>query len=235
MAKLILICGKLCSGKTTYTKTLPAINLSVDELMLSLLDPFLGERHEVYTARSKDYLLQKTEELLANGVDVVLDWGFWKASERKSTRQRFETLGYTVELHYLPIPSPLWKSRIEARNAAILRGEMQAYYVDENLLRKFEAMFDPPSQEEIDVLLPFDALEVSSFMLQQPMDEKELREHFLGILAENRYGKPETPKRIKCGRCKNRAPEALTCPLYPDGIPDNVLLEKELCPEFSEK
>ena len=71
MAKLILICGKLCSGKTTYAKTLPAVTLSVDELMLSLLDPFLGEMHEVYTARAKDYLLRKAEELLENGVDVV--------------------------------------------------------------------------------------------------------------------------------------------------------------------
>ena len=50
MAKMILICGKLCSGKTTYAKQLcskqNAILLSVDELMLAMYDPYLGDRHD---------------------------------------------------------------------------------------------------------------------------------------------------------------------------------------------
>lgn len=153
MAKLILICGKLCSGKTTYAKTLPAVPLSVDELMLTLLDPYLGDLHEVYAARAKAYLLQKTEELLANGVDVVLDWGFWKAAERRAIRDRFMGFGYAVELHYLSLPDALWEARIQARNAAVLRGEVQAYQVDENLRHKFEAMFETPEEGEIDVLI----------------------------------------------------------------------------------
>lgn len=153
MAKLILICGKLCSGKTTYAKTLPAVSLSVDELMLSLLDPYLGDLHEVYAARAKAYLLQKTEELLANGVDVVLDWGFWKAAERKAIRERFSRLGHVVELHYLAIPNDVWEARIEGRNQAILRGEVQAYHVDENLRNLFESLFEPPEEGEIDRLI----------------------------------------------------------------------------------
>ncbi len=150
MAKLILICGKLCSGKTTYAKTLPGVSLSVDELMLSLLDPYLGDMHQVYTARAKAYLCQKAEELLSLGVDVVFDWGFWKAEERKSTREHFSRLGHTVELHYLKIPGDVWEARIEGRNQAVLRGEVQAYQVDENLRSMFESLFEPPEEGEID-------------------------------------------------------------------------------------
>ena len=153
MAKLILICGKLCSGKTTYAKTLPAVSLSVDELMLSLLEPYLGDMHEVYADRAKTYLLQKAEELLANEVDVVLDWGFWKSAERKAIRERFAKPGHTVELHYLSVSDDVWEARIETRNAAVLRGEIQAYRVDKNLRHKFDALFEPPEEREIDRLI----------------------------------------------------------------------------------
>lgn len=153
MAKLILICGKLCSGKTTYAKTLPGVSLSVDELMLSLLDPYLGEMHEVYTSRAKAYLCQKAEELLAMGVDVIFDWGFWKADERKAVRERFSRLGHTVELHYLKIPSNVWEARIEKRNQSVLRGEVQAYHVDDNLRNLFEALFESPEEGELDRLI----------------------------------------------------------------------------------
>ena len=66
------------------------------------------------------------------------------------------------------------------------------------------------------------------------MDNKEFRVHLQGILAENREHPPK-PRRIKCGRCRNCNPKALTCSLYPDGIPKAVLKEQEDCPEFKEK
>ena len=41
MAKVLLICGKICCGKSTYAKKLKeennAVILSVDEIMLSIL------------------------------------------------------------------------------------------------------------------------------------------------------------------------------------------------------
>ena len=57
MSKVYLICGKICSGKTTYSKKICAENnailLSVDEIMLSLLDQCCGEKlHQEYERRA---------------------------------------------------------------------------------------------------------------------------------------------------------------------------------------
>jgi predicted kinase len=49
-AKVILICGKICSGKTTYTKKLieenKAVLLSCDEITFALFGQYIGEKHD---------------------------------------------------------------------------------------------------------------------------------------------------------------------------------------------
>ncbi len=53
MAKVFLICGKICCGKSTYAKRLQAENnavlLSVDEIMLAVFGLYAGEKHDEYT------------------------------------------------------------------------------------------------------------------------------------------------------------------------------------------
>lgn len=60
-AAVHLLCGKVCSGKSHYAKSLAAelgaITLSMDELMLSLFDERLGANHDLVAARSKAYLV----------------------------------------------------------------------------------------------------------------------------------------------------------------------------------
>ena len=79
MSKVILVCGRICCGKTTYAHQLrlkeKAVVLSCDEIMLSLLDERLGESHDVYAARTREYLLRKSLEILQTGIPVILDWG----------------------------------------------------------------------------------------------------------------------------------------------------------------
>ena len=68
MAKVILICGRICCGKTTYAHQLrkkeKAVLLSCDEIMLFVLDEYLGEKHDEYAARTRAYLLQKSQGLV---------------------------------------------------------------------------------------------------------------------------------------------------------------------------
>lgn len=157
MATVKLICGRLCSGKTTYCNKLISehggVLLSCDEITLALFDGELGERHDDMVERIKRYLLQKAEELIGNGVDVLLDWGFWRISDREAAREFFSARGIAFELHYLDIPDKLWRERIEKRNYAVERGEASAYYVDEGLMQKFRDMFEPPLPSEIDVVV----------------------------------------------------------------------------------
>lgn len=154
MAKVILICGKICSGKTTYAYTLcqqgKAVLLSCDELMLSLLDKYLGERHEVYAQRTEAYLLQKSLEILRTGISVVLDWGPWTKAGRSQLKTFYAKQGIQLELHALRLKDAKWRARIAARNAAVDAGAYQAYHVDDGLLHKFQTRYEEPTVDEVD-------------------------------------------------------------------------------------
>lgn len=155
MAKVILVCGRICSGKTTYTDSLctggKAVSLSIDELMLAMLDPYLGDMHDVYTARAEKYLLEKAVEIVATGCDVVLDWGFWTKAQRREIKEFYRSRGIKRELHYLDVPDDEWHRRLEKRNRLVEQGATDAYYVDENLAAKFESRFEKPERSEADL------------------------------------------------------------------------------------
>ena len=154
MPKVIMTCGKLCSGKTTYAKKLQkegkAVILSVDEIMLAVFGQDAGEKHDDYIAGIKKYLYQKTLEIIENGLDVILDWGFWTKEERAYARSFFGSNGIVNEFHYIEIEDSEWKRRIEKRNRDVLADNSDAYYVDEGLSEKFNAIFEKPDPSEID-------------------------------------------------------------------------------------
>lgn len=155
MPKVILICGKICSGKSTYAETLrrqrKGVLLSVDEIMLSIFGQHCGELHDEYAQRTKDFLFAKSIELIESGIDVILDWGPWTKEGRADAKAYFTARNIECECHYIDISDELWQERIHKRNRAVLAGETLAYYVDDNLAAKFAARFERPSREEIDV------------------------------------------------------------------------------------
>ena len=155
MAQVILICGKLCSGKTTYAEALCACHkaalLSVDEIMLALFGQHAGDKHDEYTQKIKAYLFGKSLKLLDAGVDVVLDWGFWTRADRSDAKTFYGMHQIPCELHYIDISGDVWRARLDQRNRAVLSGEANAYFVDDNLAAKFHAIFEPPEKEEINV------------------------------------------------------------------------------------
>ncbi|MBQ9151747.1 MAG: ATP-binding protein [Clostridia bacterium] len=153
--KIILLCGKLCAGKTTYARRLApelgAVILSVDEIMLSLFGQHLGDDHDRVAALTRDYLYRKSLEILDSGIPVILDWGFWTRDDRMATRAFYESRGLSCELHYIDVSRDGWEANIAARNALVEADPTAAYYVDENLLRKLEGRFQPPDEDETDV------------------------------------------------------------------------------------
>lgn len=155
MAKVILICGKICCGKSTYAEQLRvednAVLLSVDEIMLALFGLYAGDRHDEYAAKTKKYLLDKSMEVVEAGINVILDWGFWTKDERVSVKEFYTAKKIAHELHYLDISDETWKARLDKRNLAVSEGEVNAYIVDENLAAKFDRIFQMPDMEEIDV------------------------------------------------------------------------------------
>lgn len=152
---VILICGKICCGKTTYARRLcnekKAALLSADEIMLSIFGLYAGERHDEYAAGVRRYLFRKAAELDALGVNTVLDWGFWTKDGRREARAFFADRGIPCALHYLDVDDETWRARVAKRNAAVLAGETEDYLVDDNLAAKFSARFEMPAPEEADV------------------------------------------------------------------------------------
>ncbi len=155
MAKAILICGKIASGKSAYAKKLcereKAVLLSVDELVLSILGGELGEKHDEITQRVQVYLFNKSLDILRAGSNVLLDWGFWTKERRQAARDFYESRGVDCEFHYIDVPDEVWRRNIEIRNRAVLAGEAEAYYMDEGLMLKLQSLFEAPEKEEIDV------------------------------------------------------------------------------------
>lgn len=154
MAKAILICGKICCGKSTYAKRLRgqsgAVILSIDEIMLALFGQHAGKKHDDYVKKTEDYLLSKSLEIIGAGIDVILDWGFWTKAARMRAKAFYHSSGISCEFHYLDVSDEVWLERISARNRAVLAGEDSAYFIDEPLAKKFGSLFEPPTADEID-------------------------------------------------------------------------------------
>ncbi|MBQ8369414.1 MAG: ATP-binding protein [Clostridia bacterium] len=155
MAKVILICGKICSGKTTYAHLLRqrygGALLSVDEIMLAMFGQHCGERHDEYAANTQRYLFAKSAELAETGIDVILDWGFWTKAGRDAARAFYRERDIPCEFHAIDIPDEVWHERLKKRNAEVRLDPTLAYYVDENLAAKFGSRFEMPDDSEIDV------------------------------------------------------------------------------------
>ena len=155
MATVYLICGKLCCGKSTYAKQLKeahkAVVLSADEIMLAVFGLYAGEKHDEYAANVQTYLFEKSLELIQADVNVVLDWGFWTKAARRVAKAFYRSRNIECELHYLDVNDAVWQERINQRNQSVMAGKTTAYIVDSALAAKFEAKFETPAKEEVDI------------------------------------------------------------------------------------
>ncbi len=156
MAKVIMTCGRICCGKSTYAKKLceerRAVILSIDEITLALFPDGTGEQHDTYVSRAAQYLLSLSLQILRSGTDVILDWGLWTRAQRDRLRTFYTEHGVEYEIHYLRISREEWERRIRNRNGKQAE-DPSAYYVDEGLLRKVENLFEEPSAEESDIFI----------------------------------------------------------------------------------
>ncbi len=160
MSKVILICGKICSGKSYYANQIKkkenAIILGVDEVTYDLFDNNLGEAHDEMGSRIRAYLMKKTVEIVQAGCSVILDWGFWTSAWRKEVTDYFIANNSNIEWHYIDVDEETYKKNIIDRNEKVSNGEGEYdFYVDEGLLEKVLSRFEEPTKDEIDVWIHF--------------------------------------------------------------------------------
>lgn len=153
MPKVLIMCGKICSGKSTYAEKLKlenkAVILSVDELTLALFENQAGEKIDFYVEKLKEYFLKKSLDIVEAGADVILDWGFWTKKERDYAREFYDSRNISYQFYYMNVGIDEWKKRILKRNQEIKSEQLEAYPIDKGLLSKVERMFEEPDRKEL--------------------------------------------------------------------------------------
>jgi predicted kinase len=161
MAKVFILCGKIASGKTYYANELKeqkkAILLSVDDLMLKLSDSCLGEHHDDMASRCEHFFYGLAEQVVKNGTDVIIDFGYWSKKEREEAKEYFTNRGVSSELHYIRTSEEIRLLQLERRNAKLTEGltkeSGRVYIIDEALRRRLDQKFEEPLETEVEVLI----------------------------------------------------------------------------------
>ena len=157
MGKVILLCGKICSGKSYYSKQLKeklnAVVFAPDEATYELIDNAQGEFYNIFSEKLNKYLARKIVEIAKAGANVIFERGLWSKKDRKELRDYYKENGIECEIHYVCVDDETWKQNIEERNKRVLEGKGGSdFYLDEGLMKKLESMWEEPTEEEYDVI-----------------------------------------------------------------------------------
>ncbi|MBR2704867.1 MAG: NUDIX domain-containing protein [Clostridia bacterium] len=150
--KVIALCGKVASGKSTYAKKIRekenAIIFSVDELTYYMVDNKSGQDYTDLCRRATNYFEAKSAEIAGNGGNVIIDIGLWTKNQRKEIREYFKNKGINFEIHYVKVDDDTWMKNIVKRNQRIEEGDQgYDFVVGEGLLEKVKRMWEEPGEE----------------------------------------------------------------------------------------
>jgi predicted kinase len=150
-----MICGPLGAGKTTLARSLSgevrALRFSLDEWVMHLFgkeapQPMLLEWWAERCRRCSERVWSVCREVLAQDIDVVLDFGFPGLAQREEYRRLAAQAGAAVHLHIVTADARLRWQRVQARNRD--QAETFALIVTEDMFRGSEAWWEPPSEAE---------------------------------------------------------------------------------------
>ena len=154
--KVILVCGPIGVGKTTYSislaKKLGAIRFSIDSWMQTLfakdmrsLDySWMIERVE----RCYQQIWQMSEQILVLGGVVVLDLGFTTNAQRSLFVGLADNIGTNSEIHYLSAPVDIRRARVKQRNID-KDPNLYSFEVTDFMFDFMEAKFEIPDESEL--------------------------------------------------------------------------------------
>jgi len=152
IGKVILLTGKIASGKSyyaeNYVKNNRAMILSCDDLILALFDDCLGEEHQKIEQRAFTFFYNQAVQLANLGIDALLDFGFWTHESRIEACKFFEKQGIETETWYFEIDDELRKNRLNERNKKLQesQGNRREYIIDSKMLERFDAMYEVPDE-----------------------------------------------------------------------------------------
>ena len=156
---LHLLHGFVGSGKTTYARKIErefqAIRFTSDEWMTRLYgsNPPVEQFAEYYS-RVESLILEQAERIIALGTDVILDFGFWKRSDRDAMRSRAREWGTSFKLYSFQCPEVVLRERVEKRNVHLPEDSL---WIDEHAFNLFLKRFEPLGDDEEHVVIVTDS------------------------------------------------------------------------------
>ncbi|MEX0336946.1 AAA family ATPase [Vibrio tubiashii] len=156
MARLILVCGPIGSGKTTYSMSLcseiKAVKFSIDPWMqrlfakdmVSLDFSWMMER----ASRCYEQIWEVSEQILSLDGNVVLDLGFTTKTQRDTFISKANTLNITAEIHYLEAKTETRRQRIAKRNKE-KDPTVYSFEVTDMMFDFMEPKFEVPEENEL--------------------------------------------------------------------------------------
>lgn len=157
MAKVYLICGKICSGKSYYIeklkKEIKAVVLSPDEATYDLLNNEQGPFYDEFSTKLRKYFNKKACEIVNAGANVIYERGLWAKKDRNEIKDYFKSNNIPYELHYIYVDDETWEKNIEERNKQVEEGiNKQDFYLTEGLRNKLVSYWEEPTEDEYDVI-----------------------------------------------------------------------------------
>ncbi|WP_125561710.1 AAA family ATPase [Pseudoalteromonas rubra] len=157
MARLILVCGPIGAGKTTYSislcKELGAVKFSIDPWMQTLfakdmqsLDfSWMMER----VGRCHEQIWEVCEQILSLDGSVVLDLGFTTKALRDLFVGKASELGIRAEIHYLDAQKETRRKRVAKRNIE-KDSKVYSFEVTDMMFDFMEPKFEAPADSELE-------------------------------------------------------------------------------------
>lgn len=153
MADILLCCGKIASGKTYFCSQLDMEKnyfvFNTDEWMIHFYGEspdcsVFHERLEKCTA----IIYKIASELLDKGMNIVLDFGFWTAKDRKACLDYFEEKNPHSKktILYFPIDFENQKENLYKREKNLPKDTFR--FTDEKLAF-FNRKFEEPKEKEM--------------------------------------------------------------------------------------
>lgn len=152
--KVYLITGGTGAGKTIYALKLAAetggIRFSIDDWMTTLFwmdspDPISHDWAMERITRTEAQMWETAQQVLAQGLPVILDLGFTKAVHRQKFYNLAKKAGAEPILHWVDVsPEERWR-RVQSRNAE--KGETFAMEVPREMFDFMESEWEAPEGE----------------------------------------------------------------------------------------
>lgn len=157
MSKIHLISGLVGAGKSTHARALAqensALYFATDQWMRLLYSADLSGEMDYDWAmerigRIEEMIWSQVTQLMALGLDAVLDLGLLQKDHRQKFYDLADTAGFDITLHLIEAPEDVRWQRVQKRNQE--KGETFDIAVDRQMFDFCEHLFERPEGAELE-------------------------------------------------------------------------------------